>query len=155
MPALNTFFRGSARFDGVPPINVYLMRLVYGLMLVFLGKDSWTHILEHQGSWQSMDAMAWSVWAAFATLSLLGLFHTVRLIPLLLFEVLYKLIWLAIVAYPLWRAGTLGGSEAEGMTYAFLWVVLPIVALPWPYVIRTYARGANWSGSQLATHTAN
>jgi hypothetical protein len=142
MSGLKRILVGSeGRFDGVPPINVYLMRLVYALMLVFLGKDSWAHIISHQAQWQPMEAMAWSVWAAFATLSLLGLFHTVRMIPLLLLEVFYKLVWLSIVAYPLWRTGTLSGSEAEGMTNAFLWVVLPIVAMPWPYITRTYLLG--------------
>ena len=41
MSGLKRILVGSEdRFDGVPPINVYLMRLVYALMLVFLGKDS-------------------------------------------------------------------------------------------------------------------
>jgi hypothetical protein len=126
------------RYDGVRPINVYLMRLLYVLMLCFLGKDSWTHILTHQGVWESADAMAWSVWAAFASMALLGLLHPVKMIPLLILEIFYKVLWLAIVAYPLWKAGTLVGSPAEGMTDAFLWVVLPIIILPWGYVFKSY-----------------
>jgi hypothetical protein len=129
------------RYEGVPPINIYVMRLVYALMLMFLGKDSWTYIFAHRGQWEPLDAMAWSVWAAFATLGLIGLFHTVRMIPLLLFEIFYKVLWLYLVAYPLWMNHTLAGSEAEGMTYAFAWVVLPIIAMPWPYIFRTYLVG--------------
>jgi hypothetical protein len=45
---------------------------------------------------------------------------------------------LILVAYPLWMAGELAGSPAEEMTVAFLWVVLPIMAMPWPYFVRTY-----------------
>jgi hypothetical protein len=56
------------------------------------------------------------------------------MIPLLLAEILYKVIWLVLVAYPLWQAGGLVGSPAEGQTYAFLWVLLPIIAVPWGYV---------------------
>lgn len=131
------------RYDGVPPINLWLMRAIYVLMVVFLGKDAWTHIIEHKGAWESLDAMAWSVWAAFATLALIGVFRTVRMIPLLLLEVFYKIIWLVIVAYPLWSKGELIGSPAQGMTDAFLWVVLPIVSIPWPYVFKTYLLGRN------------
>lgn len=126
------------RYDGVRRTNIYLMRLLYLLMIVFLGKDSWTHILTHQGPWEPKEAMVWSVWAAFATLAVLGFFRPVKMLPILFLEIFYKVLWLFIGAYPLWKAGTLAGSPAEGMTYAFLWVILPIVIIPWGYVFKTY-----------------
>jgi hypothetical protein len=132
------FTSSASRYDGIVPLNVYLLRLTYVLMLVFLGKDSWTYILTHKGQWEPMDAMAWSLWAAFASLGLLGVFHPVRMLPILLLEVFYKVLWLILVAYPLWTNGRLAGSSAEGMTYAFAWVILPIIAIPWPYVARTF-----------------
>ncbi len=127
--------------DGVPRINLYLMRLVWFLILVFVGRDAWTHIAAHRGQWEPLEGLAWSVWATFACFGLLGIFHTVRMIPLMLFEVFYKVFWLALVAYPLWARDTLAGSAAEGIAYAFAWVILPIVAIPWPYVVRTYLLG--------------
>jgi hypothetical protein len=90
------------------------------------------------------------VWGAFACFGLLGMFRTVRMIPLLLFEVTYKAFWLGLVAYPLWSEGKLAGSPAEGLTHAFLWVILPIVAIPWPYVFRTYLMGRKPPGSAPA-----
>lgn len=45
------FVGNAANHDGIPPINMHLMRLIYLLMLVFLGRDSWTTILTHQGDW--------------------------------------------------------------------------------------------------------
>jgi hypothetical protein len=122
----------DAQFEGVRRINIYLLRLVYLLMFVVLGKDTWTHILTHSGSWNPTDAVAWCVWTAFATLAGLGM------LPILLLEVFYKVLWLSIVAYPLWSTGALAGSSAEGETEAFLWVVLPIVAIPWGYAYRSY-----------------
>ena len=126
------------RYDGIRPINIYLMRLLYTLMLLVLGQDTWTHILTHQGTWDPNDAMAWSVWASFATLAALGLLNPVKMLPLLLLEVSYKVLWLVMVAYPLWKADQLAGSPAEGMTYAFLWVLLPIIAVPWGYAFKAY-----------------
>jgi hypothetical protein len=35
----------------------------------------------------------------------------------------------------------LAGSPAEGMTRVFLWVVLPMAAMPWRYFFRTYLAG--------------
>jgi hypothetical protein len=60
-----------------------------------------------------------------------------------LFMIGYKLLWLIVVAYPLRRAGTLAGSPTEAMTYAFLWIPLPISAVPWKYVFQNYVM---WRG---------
>jgi hypothetical protein len=78
------------------------------------------------------------MWASYSLLSIIGVFHPLKMLPLVLFEILYKIVWLVIVAYPLWSANQLSGSPAEPMTEAFLWVVLPIVATPWKYALDKY-----------------
>ena len=133
-----TIFQRDDRYEGVRRINIYLLRLVFILMFFVLGRDTWTHILTHQGTWNPSDAIAWCVWTAFATLAGLGIFRPLKMLPILLLEIFYKVLWLIIVAYPLWSAGTLAGSPAENTTSAFLWVLLPIIAVPWAYVFGTY-----------------
>ena len=96
------------------------------------------HILTHKGAWEPADAVAWSVWAAFATLAALGILRPLKMLPIVLLEIFYKLLWLGLVAYPLWSKGMLAGSAAEDTTAKFLWVILPIVAVPWEYVFVTY-----------------
>jgi hypothetical protein len=32
----------------------------------------------------------------------------------------------------------LAGSDVEGMARVFIWVIIPIVGMPWGYVARTY-----------------
>ena len=66
------------QFEDVRRINIYLLRLVYLLMFVVLGKTTWTHILTHRGSWDPTDAIAWCVWTAFATLAGLGIIQIGR-----------------------------------------------------------------------------
>src|SRR5580698_2022415 len=117
--SFRAIFQPARQYDGVRPVNIYLLRLVYILMFVVLGKDTWTHIVTHRGGWQPDDAMAWCVWTAFATLAGLGILRPLKMLPILLLEVFYKVLWLLIVAYPLWAAGTLTGSAAEGATAAF------------------------------------
>ncbi|HPO23946.1 MAG TPA: hypothetical protein PK135_04660, partial [Arenimonas sp.] len=60
------------------------------------------------------------------------------MLPLLLLEIFYKVLWLIIVAYPLWSNGTLAGSPAEGITTVFFPVILVVVAVPWGYVFKNY-----------------
>jgi hypothetical protein len=42
-------FQRADKYDGVRPINIYLLRLLYVLMFLVLGKDTWMHILTHKG----------------------------------------------------------------------------------------------------------
>jgi hypothetical protein len=131
-------FRRDDRYEGARRINIYLLRLVYVLMFFVLGRITWTSILTHQGAWEPTDAVAWCVWTAFATLAGLGIIRPLKMLPILLLEIFYKVLWLIVVAYPLWSKGVLAGSSAEGTTDAFLWVILPIVAVPWGYAFATY-----------------
>jgi hypothetical protein len=141
---LQTFtqiFRPAARYEGARPLNVYLLRLVFVLMFFVLGKDTWTEILTHRGAWEPMAAVAWCLWTAFATLAGLGILRPLKMLPILLLEIFYKVLWLGVVAYPLWAKGSLAGSDAAGITTSFLWVLLPIVAVPWGYVFVHYVLG--------------
>jgi hypothetical protein len=52
-------FQRDEKYEGVRRINIYLLRLVYTLMFFLLGKDTWTHILTHQGLWEPTNAVAW------------------------------------------------------------------------------------------------
>jgi hypothetical protein len=128
------------RYEGVRPIIILGMRLGYLMVFLFLGTLSWRLILAHDGPWNSVVAAAVCMWAAHAILSLIGIFHPLKMLPLVFFEVFYKLLWLVVVALPLWWSGRLVGSANEEMTYAFLWVALPLTFVPWGYVFRKYFR---------------
>ena len=139
MSIASIFAPDHARYDGVRPIHVWALRMFYLLMFVGVGVEVWGSILAHRGPWDPTRAVAMSVWAVYPTLGLLGLVHPLRMLPIMLFMIGYKLLWLAIVALPLWRAGALDGSPAEAMAKVFIWVPIVMLAVPWGYVVRTYA----------------
>jgi hypothetical protein len=135
------------RHHGARPIQILVLRVLYLLMAAFVATQAWHVILTHQGPWDHVRAVAWCVWATYPTLALLGLLHPLRILPLVLFTIGYKSLWLVTVAYPLWRSGTLAEDPAFEMTKVFLWTPLAIAAVPWGYVLRHYvlptrARGA-------------
>ena len=125
-------------YDGVRPIQIYLLRSVFTLTLVFIGMFSWSTIFNFEGTWKPVNAVAFSMWAAYSTMSILGIIKPLKMLPVIALQIFYKLIWLAIVAYPLWMRNELAGSDAEQMTKDFLWVVLPILAMPWGYFFRSF-----------------
>ncbi len=137
---LTRFLGPTPMPPGVRRYHVWLLRLMFVLMATFLASDVWSHILSFEGTWEPREAAAWTVWAGFSVLALLGIVNPLKMLPLVLLEIFYKLLWLVYIAWPLAREGELAGSTAEGMTMAFVWVVLPIAATPWKYVWDTYFR---------------
>ena len=138
---MNIFKRDYDNYEGVPRINIYLLRILFTLMFIFLSYDSWTHIIKHTGTWEVTDAAAWCMWASYSIISFIGILRPLKMLPIILFEIIYKVTWLLVVAYPLWKKNELIGSPAEGMTRVFVWVVFPIVAMPWRYFFRTHILG--------------
>ncbi|HJU88516.1 MAG TPA: hypothetical protein VJ672_03945 [Gemmatimonadaceae bacterium] len=128
------------KYEGVRPINIYLLRTIYFLMVAYVATWAWGTILRHQGPWDPMHAVAICVWAIYPTMAILGVIHPLRMLPIMIFTVAYKLLWLTIVAYPLWRAGTLNGQAAE-LTNGFIGMPIAVIAIPWGYVWRTYVTG--------------
>jgi hypothetical protein len=137
--SLFNIFKGDyERYDGVPLINIYLLKLLFTLMFLFLTYDSWTHILHHTGPWDPANSAAWFMWGSCSVIAVIGIRRPLKMLPIVLFEVIYKTAWLIVVAFPLYQRNQLTGTPAEGMAHNFMLVILPIVAMPWRYFFRTY-----------------
>ena len=78
-------------------------------------------------------------------LALVGLRHPVALLPVLLFESLWKLLWLALVALPKAVDGTLDPDTSVILVNCSV-VVVNLAVIPWGYVWRTLVRagGDRW-----------
>jgi hypothetical protein len=124
---------------GLSRFRIGLLRFFYAVIILLLGVQVWTELVSHQETWQPLPAVAFSFWGALSALAILGLIHPLKMIPLLLIQFSYKLIWLLIVAYPLWAANHLVLSQAQGLTKANLMgVVLDLLVIPWGYVFKEY-----------------
>lgn len=72
-------------------------------------------------------------------LAFLGLRHPVRLLPLLLFESAWKVLWLALVALPRFATGTLDDDTTAIVANCSVVVVI-LVVVPWRFVGQTYVK---------------
>ncbi|GAB3351883.1 hypothetical protein [Lysobacter tyrosinilyticus] len=131
-------FSPDPRHDGVRPIQIAGLRLFYLLMLLFVTPTAWRALLMHEGAWEPLRAVTFAVWATYPALALFGLLRPLRWLPLMFFTIGYKAIWLAFVAYPLWKSGALWGTPTGEVASSFL--ALPVLAavVPWGYAWRTY-----------------
>ena len=140
MELIKILFKPSERFKGIWPIKVYVLKLFFLLMFLFAAKDAWTELLTHEGEWHPEIAIAWCSIAAYTTLSGLGIYNTLKMLPIMLFMFFYKGLWLGFVAFPLWKNGRLEGSEAADWVPIFILIIIPIIFTPWQYVFKTYVR---------------
>jgi len=67
------------------------------------------------------------------------------MLPILLFEVGWKALWLGVVALPLWLDGDLTGAFWENTIKVF-WVIIVVAVIPWRHAFRQFvlARGERW-----------
>ena len=114
----------------------YLLRLIYLLNFAGLGFMVWPAIFTHHGPWDPLRAVAFCFWGALSALMGLGLIYPLRMLPLLFLQLLYKSVWLIIVAFPLWTSG-----QTTEMTGTFIaGAIGDVVAIPWGYVFANYLK---------------
>jgi len=125
--------------------RLYALRALYLLMAVGQGAIQWPLILHHAAPWSMMSGVAHALLAALSLIALLGLRYPLKMLPLLLFELAWKTIWLAGIALPLWLAGQVDADTAETVKACLLGIVVPFV-LPWGYLIENYVKtpGDRW-----------
>jgi hypothetical protein len=124
--------------------RLQLMRAGYLLMGVGLVLVKWP-LLPDAHALPLYEGVTLCLLTAMSLLAFLGLRHPVRLLPLLLFESAWKLLWLALVALPTAATGSLDAATTEVAVNCSLVVVI-LAITPWPYVWRTYVRasGDRW-----------
>jgi hypothetical protein len=136
---------GTARSSAsLPTWRLNVMRVGYFVMVVGLAVTKWPELVAHE-RWELKEGTVVTMLVAMAMLALLGLRYPQRMLPILLFEVGWKLTWLVVVALPLWADGNLTGATRE-QAIAVLWVVIVIAVIPWRHVVSQFvmARGDRW-----------
>jgi hypothetical protein len=122
-------------------VRLYSLRFFYLLNALVIGIGVWPAIVIPEKPWDLTHSVAYSLYAGYSLLMLVGVGLPLRMLPLLLLQILYKLIWLFGVACPMWRDGHL--SLVSGtMKFFALVVLLDLLFIPWPYVFQHYGRPA-------------
>ena len=129
-----------AHARSLPTWRLNVMRLGYLLMAVGLALTKGP--LFFQGTVASLPVYEGVVAALLASMSLLaflGLRYPVQMLPLLVFESLWKLIWLAAVAAPHLASGDMS-SQMSSVLFSSSLVVVILAVTPWDYVWKRYVR---------------
>jgi hypothetical protein len=131
----------SGRRDPRPPAQLAvwqlnLLRVGYLIMGVGLAAIKWPLLFDH-APWGLAEGTKECLLIALSFLVWLGLRYPTRMLPLLLFEVTWKLLWLGVVALPLWSNDHLDGAFSAQVG-KLLWVAPIIAVIPWRHVFTQY-----------------
>jgi len=129
----------------LPAFRLNLMRGGYLLMGIgtFIVKGP---MLLQVSSLPAIEGAQLCILIALALLAFLGVRYPIGMLPILMFEVLWKVLWLGLVAVPLLIANDLNGPT-ESLLFSILFVI-PIIALtPWDYVWKRFVTtdGERWT----------
>ena len=124
----------------VSATRLNLLRAAYLVLVVGLGIFIWPTILDPSQPMASMRGVVVSMLGAMSALALLGLRNPLQMLPVLLFEIGWKTIWLVRVALPMWLDGSLDAATIERF-YECIPVVIFAAIIPWGYVWRTHVTG--------------
>jgi len=129
----------------VSTFRLYLLRAMYLLMAVGLGITIWPGILA-PGNVSHMGSVVRSLLGALALMSLWGLRYPMRMLPILLFEFTWKVIWVVAFGLGPWLSGNLDQGRTETFFECLMGIVLVPIVVPWGYVLRNYVRspGDRW-----------
>lgn len=128
----------------LPTWRLNLLRVGYLVMGGGLVIVKWPEFLAHE-PWELMHGTVLTMLVAMSVLALLGLRYPQQMLPILLFEVGWKALWLGVVALPLWLDGNLTGAFWENTIKVF-WVIIVVAVIPWRHAFRQFvlARGERW-----------
>jgi len=135
--------------------HLYVLRVFYAVLAFAQGAIQLPLFLHH-GHWTLNTGVAHSFLLALAMLSLVGIRYPLKMLPLLIYELLWKSVWLLGIALPLWLANQFDADTRQSF-FEIAPVVVLIPFIPWRYVFRKYIAepGDRWStGAPLTSGRA-
>jgi hypothetical protein len=133
-------------------VRLYLLRATYLLIAVGLALMIWPLLINKTPNVEHMRGVVWSLLGAVGVLAAIGIRYPLQMLPVLLFEFLWKSIWLVAIGLPLRSAGTFTPGTQSTWNDCLISIPIFLVAIPWGYVFDNYVRRPSdrWTSRQRA-----
>lgn len=144
-PTSHTVVSSKPVASEISLFRLYTLRVAYLIMAAGLGVFVWPSVISHSNQFAIAHGAQVAMLAGLGALAALGLRYPVQMLPVLLFEVTWKAIYLVAFAYPVWSARQITPAMAEDIK-AISMVVILLPLIPWRYVFTHYVvkRGDRW-----------
>ena len=124
-------------------VRIYVLRTMYLVLAIGGGIAFLPQLVGHEPTARGVIP---SMLAGMWLLACFGLRYPLQMLPMLLFELAWKTIWLVDYGLPQWRAGVTSPVFKEDFKAIALGPVIFILVIPWGYVYRHYVKnpGQRW-----------
>lgn len=127
----------DSHFPPVATWRINVMRFLFLLMAFFMGSFVWPQMLFESADWDVMRGLAKSMLAALSLMSLLGVRYPLQMLPLMLYEIAWKTIWIVLIALRAWASGK-WNADIEALFFDCIGIVIAYFIVPWRYVWARY-----------------
>jgi hypothetical protein len=125
--------------DGLSTRRLNVMRFGYAFMGVGLAIVRWPLLIQDAPSLPVMDGVVTCLLTAMSLLAFLGLRYPVQMLPILLFEVAWKVMWIAAIATPHLVSNNMNTATRD-VLFNCSFVIIIMAVIPWGYAWRRYVR---------------
>jgi hypothetical protein len=138
--------KGVSPMAEVSTFRLYLLRAMYAFTAVGLLLARWPAILNPPSGISNAGTVVAMFLGALSILAVLGIRYPLKMLPLLFFELLWKVMWVVGWGFPLWSTQQLAPDSEQTLISNLVGVVLVPLAIPWGYVFKQYVKapGDRW-----------
>ena len=123
-----------------PPVaqwQINAMRFLFLLMAFVMGGVVWNNLLFHSQGVPVTQGLSRAMLGALALMGLLGVRYPLQMLPLMLYEIAWKTVWLTLIALRAWLAGQWTADIGE-LFRDCIGIVIAYFIVPWPYIRARY-----------------
>ena len=124
----------------VSTLRLHALRAMYLVLIVGLAIFVWPGIVGPLPKTFGQNTVVMAMLGGISLLALLGLRYPLQMLPLLMFELLWKMVWALGFALPAWLSGGLNEYAQITLVECMVGLVLVPLALPWGYIVDKYVR---------------
>ncbi len=117
--------------------RINAMRFIFLLMALIMGSAVWQQLLFESADWDVMRGLAKSMLAALALMSLFGVRYPMQMLPLMIYEIAWKTVWILLIAGRAWMAGR-WTPDIEGLFFDCIGIIIAYFIVPWRYIWARY-----------------
>ena len=123
--------------DELTIFRLYVLRAMYALIGIAEGINVAPNLWRHEPTARGVIP---ALIIAMCLLDLVGIRYPRRMLPLLLFEFVWKALWVVFFGLPQWSSGNFPATFPEDFKSILPGIIVMPLVIPWSYVWRHYVK---------------
>lgn len=122
----------------ITTLDLVLLRFTYSFIAIGLALFVWPDFLLSNIHETDSQSVVQAFLGAMSLCAILGIAHPVKMLPALMLEFIWKVLWLVFYGLPGLARGNIDEFGKETMLGCAMGVALLLIALPWRYMLSNF-----------------